>query len=456
MAEADVRQAEEDVDNAPGAAQAAAAKDRLALAKKRLRHAKELRGFARQANSSRGIDAVLKELRALKGVAASLLDFDRHDHLLAMKNGVVDLRTGDLLDHDPDLLLSKRIDVAFDPAARAPRWERFLEEVFPKYPDLPAYMQRVVGYGITGSVDEQCFCVHYGTGANGKSVFLDCLTQVFRPITETTPFATFEMKPSGGIPNDLAALKGARLVMASEGEQGRPMAESVLKRVTGHDEVSARYLRQEYFSFRPSFLLNLASNFKPSFKGQDDGLWRRVKLIPWDRYFAPQERDHRLGSDLLKEKAGIVAWAVAGAVQWYAHGLQDPDVIKGGNTEYRETSDALAGFLGTEADPGVFVKERDSVTTLAVLWQHYGDWHDDEGLPAKDRWSRKAFCGALEERGLAKRKRSNGIVFEGARLTRQTDRVRDHDVHEDDVVEEPTQAPNPTLRSGGPSLDDVL
>lgn len=392
-------------------------KERALRATKR---AKKLLAFARLANSSRGIDAVVRELKALKGVAASLNDFDKHAHLIAARNGVVNLKTGELQEHDASLLISRRVECDFVPSAKAERFERFLEEIFVNHPTLVPYMRRLVGYGITGETREQCFAVLYGVGANGKSVLTDTLTEVFREHTTTTPFSTFEFRPSGGIPNDLAALKGARLVMASEGEQGRPMAESVLKRVTGHDLISARFMRQEFFEFRPTFLLMLASNFRPSFRGQDEGLWRRVKLLPFERFFAPHEREHGLSHRLLDEREGIFAWAVRGAVEWYANGLEDPEVVRAETKQYRETSDALAGFI-----PGVFEKEEGAITKLSTLWERYLEWADEENLPQKERWTRKAFAGALEERGLEKRKRAQGIVFVGVRRSRASDHHED-------------------------------
>jgi putative DNA primase/helicase len=423
------------------------------------KRAARLNRYAAHVQTTRGIDSMIRELQAVHGVPASIEDFDKHPDLVACRNGVVNLRTGELGPHDPALLMTRRVDLDYDPSASCPRWESFLDEVFPKYPDLPAYMRRLVGYGITGHTAEQCFAVLWGNGANGKSVYTDTLSEVFRELTVTTPFSTFEEKASGGIPNDLAALKGARLVMAAEGEQGRPMAEAVLKRVTGRDLISARFMRKEFFEFRPTFLLQLATNFKPSFKGQDDGLWRRVKLIPWERFFKPEERDHRLGDRLLAEAQGIFAWAVRGAREWYAHGLQDPDVVKFATKEYRETSDALAGFL-----PGVFIPDREGGrVTGKVLFDAYLEWAAEENLPQREIWTRRTFFAALEERGLVKRRAAGGVAFDGVRRARQTDAVPEE--HESPIkraagasVSPSSPVPTETSEAAltdGPDLDDL-
>ncbi|MHC0429245.1 phage/plasmid primase, P4 family [Streptomyces sp. O3] len=357
------------------------------------------------------IHALMTELRSVPTVHVDASEFDNRPDLLSFKNGTVDLRTGRMRPHDKGDMLTYRLDLNFNPQAECPRWEQFLAEIFPGNPDLPGYVQRLIGYGITGSTAEQCFCVLWGKGANGKSVLTDTLTAVFRSISKTTPFATFEEKPSGGIPNDVAALRAARLVMASEGESGKPMSEAVLKRVTGKDMISARFLRHEFFEFKPTFLLMLATNHKPRFRGQDEGLWRRIKMLPFKRWFAPHERDYDLDSKLMQEAEGIAAWAVRGAVEWYRDGLKDPAVITRASKEYRETSDALAGFF-----PGVLEACDDSHAMNGTeAFNRYLDWCEVENLPAKERWTRRAFYEAMEERGVTRMKTRTGIALIGVR-----------------------------------------
>ncbi|MFB7675614.1 phage/plasmid primase, P4 family [Kitasatospora purpeofusca] len=357
------------------------------------------------------IDALLTELRSVPRVHVDAADFDANPDLLTFRNGTVHLPTGQLRQHSPADMLTYRLDLDYRADAECPRWESFLREIFPGNPELPGFVKRLVGYGITGHTSEQAFAVLWGKGANGKSVMTDTLTAVFRAISKTTPFASFEEKPSGGIPNDIAALRGSRLVMASEGESGKPMSEAVLKRITGKDMISARFLRQEFFEFRPTFLLLLATNHKPRFRGQDEGLWRRVKLVPFRRWFAPEERDYNLDRKLLAESEGIAAWAVAGAVEWYRDGLNDPSVVLKASSEYRQTSDALAGFF-----PGILEQADESASMLgADAFNAYLDWAEAENLPQRERWTRRTFYDAMEERGIGRKKTVRGITLIGIR-----------------------------------------
>ncbi|QPB09572.1 DNA primase [Streptomyces phage Sycamore] len=370
---------------------------------------KESRGFTMTTN----IDNLMKELRSVPSVAVEADEFDGRPDLLSFRNGVVDLRTGELRPHDMADMLTTTLPVDYDGTARCPRWEQFITEIMPGMPDMPGYLQRLTGYGITGHTSEQCFAVLWGKGANGKSVYAETLSSIFGDITTTTPFATFESKNGGGgIPNDIAALRSARLVMASEGESGKPMSEAVLKRLTGKDRVTARFLNKEFFTYQPTFLIMLATNHKPSFRSQDEGLWRRVKLIPFKRYFAPHERDYDLDAKLMAESAGIIAWAVRGAIEWYANGLQDPGAVKNATKEYRETSDTLAGFFPDLLRPTGDLNRVDGTDA----YNAYRDWCEAEGLQSKEVWSRTMFYRALEERGVQRTRTSKGQALIGVTL----------------------------------------
>jgi len=362
--------------------------------------------------NTKQLDNVMTALTPLPNVKVQPDAFDSKPHLLNFKNGTVDLRDGSIRNHSPADMLTVTLPWDYNPDALCPRWEAFLEEIFPEHPEMPAYMRRLAGYGITGNVSEQCFAVLWGKGANGKSVFTDTLTEIFSGVTVTTPFSTFEERKGGGIPNDVAALKGSRLVMASEGEAGKPMSEAVLKRVTGKDKVTARFMRKEFFTFSPTFLIMLATNHKPSFRGQDEGLWRRVKMIPFSRFFAPEDRDPNLGDKLLTEAEGIIAWAVRGAMEWHANGLQDPQVVVDATKEYREASDDLQGFI-----PGVLEytgSDADWILGKDIL-TYYKDWCVGENIPQGQEWRTKTLNAALEQRGLVKRRRAQGMAFYGVR-----------------------------------------
>lgn len=317
--------------------------------------------------------------------------------------------------------MTKRVEVDYDAEAKAPRWESYLSEVMLDDADMVDYLRRLVGYAITGETSEQCFTVLWGSGANGKTVFTSTLQEVFQAIAVTTPFSTFEQKASGGIPNDVAALRAARLVFASEGNAGKPMDEALLKQITGRDPVTARFLRKEYFTFVPRFQIFLATNAKPKFVGADEGLWRRVKMVAWNRYFAPHERDAGIFNALLQEAEGILAWAVRGSVSWYAEGLQDPPAIKEATREYKANSDVLAGFL-----PGVYIRDENaSEIPGKTVFDSYLEWAAEENLKPSEIVKRTSFYSMMEERGVARHAVRNGAAFSGIRRARPSDWVGD-------------------------------
>lgn len=373
------------------------------------------------------IESTSRVLRDLPGVVVSLTEYDRNPDLLQVANGVLDLRTGDLREPRKEDRITRRLSVNYRPEATAPLWEKFLSEVFITEPDeagkvetdseVIAYMRRLIGYGVTGHTTEQCFAVLHGRGGNGKGVLLNTLSRVFAPITQTTPFATFEERAKGSIPNDIAALRNARLVLASEGEASSGMAESVIKSVTGSDPITARFMRAEFFTFEPQFLILMATNYKPSLRGQDEGLWRRVKLIAFRASFTGASRDDRLEHRLAAEAEGVLAWAVRGSVEWAEHGLAEPASITSATAAYRSESDRLGDFI---AERLVVTGDHLMVSTLTEVWRAYLDYTTDEHEIAMRRHN---FANALGERPNIRRdKRSGREVYRGVRLSTTAER----------------------------------
>lgn len=370
--------------------------------------------------STNFLNSLTKELTAL--VPSHAPDaFDAIEHLLQAANGVIDLRTGDLKPADPAWLITSALSVEFRPEADCDRWQSFLAQVMQEehVPDRPmsSYLQRLVGYGITGSTAEQMFAVHYGTGSNGKSVFMEALADVFRSgMCRTVPFAVFEAGFGGGSAgpsSDIARLRGSRLVFTSEGE-GKPMKEGLLKMLTGGDRVTARHLFSEEIEFESRFLIQLASNYKPDFRGVDEGLWRRVKLIEWNRHFAKEDRDDRLRLKLRQESEGILAWAVRGAMLWYRSGLNEPESISSATDSYRDTADIMAGFY-----PDGVLQPADADAqhvTLASIFFAFQAWAEEEGI---ETYSRRWLRANLDTRGVKFVRGKGGMMAKGVVLKKK-------------------------------------
>ncbi|MEU1037649.1 phage/plasmid primase, P4 family [Streptomyces sp. NPDC005907] len=370
------------------------------------------RRLALKALTNRTIDGILKELPSVPGVPANADAFDARPELLSVANGTINLRTGQLHPHTPADMITKRLDVAYDPNAPATRWEAFLTEIFPNHPELPAFMRRLVGYGITGSTAEQCFVFMHGQGANGKSAFLDALLYVLRGVTKSTEFSTFEQRVNVGQASpELASLRGARLVTASETEKYSRLAEALVKQLTGGDPVTCRFLNQNPFTYVPRFLLMVAGNYKPAILSQDLGVWRRVKLVPFEATFRGSKADTSLPAKLREEAPGILAWAVRGAQEWYAEGLQEPSSIASATQDYRESEDRLAEFIAAR-----LVQEDGARVAPMAIRRAYAEWAEDAGLSRKEVLSGWALGVELESRGFTKDKRAGRWGFNGIRL----------------------------------------
>jgi putative DNA primase/helicase len=368
----------------------------------------------RSMHNDAGMQAMLRNLQAITG--AEVGEFDAHHHLVSFANGTVDLRTGELRPHSRDDRLTKLVDVEYDPAAECPRWERFLAELFPGEPGMPSFLQRLVGYGITGETREHVFALLYGHGSNGKSVFVNTVGDVFAGITGRVSQAAvaYQRNFDPGAANPaLAALRGVRLAIMSELSDGLRLNEALLKQLTAGDPVTARELYKGQFTFTPTALMVMATNYKPDVRGQDDGFWRRTRLIPFAREFTGRDVDPTLPATLRAEAPGIAAWAVRGAVDWYAKGLVEPASVAEAVAEYRRSSDILDGYL-----PGVLVRDPAGKILLKQAFTLLEDWREDENVEQVAKWGATTLRRQLENRKVTAAKRKEGMTLLGVRAAK--------------------------------------
>jgi len=300
-------------------------------------------------------------------------ELDGDPDFLNCENGTIDLRTGELREHRREDLITKIAPVQYRPDAAAPAWEAFLERVLPSE-ELRGFVQRAAGYSATGDTSEQCMFINHGIGANGKSTFQEAISRTLGDYAMRAPTEMLLTRRTGGIPNDVARLKGARFVSASETEEGRRLAESLIKDLTGQDTITARFMRAEFFDFRPTHKLWLSTNHKPEIRGTDNAIWRRIRLIPWSVAIPPAEQDKKLPATLRRELPGILAWIVRGCLEWRREGLRPPDEVRRATVEYRAEMDLLAGFIADCCKTGA-----DHRAYASDLYKAYKLWCDDTG-----------------------------------------------------------------------------
>ncbi|WP_191559218.1 phage/plasmid primase, P4 family [Metabacillus idriensis] len=338
-------------------------------------------------------------------------DLDKDKWLFNCANGVVDLRTGKLLQHDRKFYMNKISPVSYDPDAKCPLWMRFLEDIMQddagnvKH-DLIDFLQKAIGYALTGDTSEQVLFVLYGKGKNGKSTFLDTIRYLVGDYGTQANTDSFTVKKNDSVRSDLAALKGSRLVAAAESEEGAKLAESLIKQLTGGDAIQARFLYGNPFVFTPQFKIFFMTNYRPVIGGSDEGIWRRIRLIPFTVTVPDEKVDKYLPDKLLKqEMPGILNWALEGCLKWKKEGLGYPKEIKDATEGYRNEMDTVGTFLNEYCTVGERAK-----CYVKDLYRRYEDWCDETGehLLTKVKLNRK-----VEERGFKKKKDGSGHYFQG-------------------------------------------
>jgi len=351
-------------------------------------------------------DARIKAMLSLAKTEAEIVvahdQLDRDPWLFNVKNGTLDLRTGELKPHNREDLITRLSPVDYDPKATCPAWLNFLEQIMDGNADVIRFLRKAAGYSLTGSTREQCLFMLYGTGANGKSTFLNILSTILADYGCHTRMETLLAKRGDQIPNDVARLAGARFVSAVEVEDGRRLAEGLVKQMTGGDRMSARFLHCEFFEFEPAFKIWLSFNHKPRIRGTDQAIWRRIRLIPFSVTIPEDDRDPDLLEKLKPELTGILRWAVDGCQMWMEHGLKTPDAVRAATNEYREESDVLGAFIAERCELGP-----DSEIAKGELYEAYREWCGKSGEYAV---SKKQLGALLLEKGFSE-DRSNGARF---------------------------------------------
>ena len=307
---------------------------------------KELAKHALKCEAKRSLDAMISLAESQSEIVILSDQLDRDKHLLNVDNGTIDLRTGELREHRREDLITKLAPVRFDPEAKSPLFEKFLNDIFAGNQDMIQFVQRAIGYALTGDTSEQCLFIAWGGGENGKSTLIETILALVGDYGMSTPSQTLLAKRYDGIPNDLARLKGARFVAAVEVEEGKPLAESRIKQMTGGDTMNARFMRSEWFDFKPEFKVFLATNHKPQIKGTDHAIWRRIQLVPFTVQISKEKQDKHLAEKLLAELPGILNFAVQGCLDWQRDELRPPEEVTRATAKYRAESDEVGRFIG--------------------------------------------------------------------------------------------------------------
>lgn len=374
---------------------------------------KALMAWAIKSESNRSLLSTVALAQSEPGVFVGVGELDADRYLLNCANGTLDLRTGCLRDHDRADLCTKILETAYAPGAKCPIWEAFLARVLPDE-EIRGYIQRAAGYALTGDVGEQVMFFLYGTGANGKSTLLETLLNLVGGYGRQASSELLTAKRADMVRDDIANLIGRRMVVTIETEEGKAMAESLMKQLTGGDRITARLLYHNSFEFEPTHKIFLAGNHRPAIRNNDYGVWRRMRLIEFGETIPDAEKDTHLPQKLQAEYAGILAWAVRGCLEWQKHGMQTPESVMAIVQEYRAESDLIGQFVedACVCNPNAQVK-------AGILFDNYVKWCERRHEKSK---TNTAFGRAITEReGIERREMSSGRMYWGIGIKTDTD-----------------------------------
>jgi putative DNA primase/helicase len=332
----------------------------------------EIENFGKISESTRRRESLVKAAQYIPCLNIKSEDFDKNPWLLNVNNGTIDVMTGEFREHRQEEMITKIATVDYDPNADCPLWKKFIREIMDYKEELISFVQTAAGWAMTGDNSEQTMFILFGTGANGKSTFLNTLMYILGDYATATPTETFMKRSGDQSTNDIARLRGTRLVTTTEVEQGRRLSEPLIKKITGNDQMTARFLYGEYFNFTPTFKIWMATNHKPVIKGNDHGIWRRIKLIPFTTRIEEEQQDKMLESKLREEASGILNWLLEGTGRWKRERLKAPRIVLTATDEYRGEMDVIGNFLKERC-----IQQKGVNIRIREFYKAYADWCDE-------------------------------------------------------------------------------
>ena len=368
----------------------------------------DIEKHAMQSESARRRKALIEVASWIPELNVKADDLDKDTWLLNAKNGTINLKTGEIGEHRQEDLITRVANVDYDQKADCPIWRKFIMEIMNYNAELIHFIQNAAGWAITGDTSEQSMFILFGTGANGKSTFLNTIMNILGDYAIATPTETFMTKKGEQQTNDIARLRGTRFVTTTETEQGKRLSEPLIKQITGNDRMTARFLYGEFFNFVPTFKIFMATNHKPMIKGTDHGIWRRIKLIPFTTRILEENQDKHLEQKLMQEAPGILNWLVEGSMRWYKEGLKTPKIILNATAEYREEMDIIGNFIKE-----CCIQKADASIRIKDLFKAYQDWcvQNNERI-----CSERVFSLRLKEMGFQKGRTAESRYWMGVGL----------------------------------------
>lgn len=370
------------------------------------------KAFGKHIKSSRSNKSKANMLKEVQhNVPIMPYQLDKHKMAFNVPNGTLSLKNGELFPHDRKYFITRLSPVEFTDKSDCPMWEKFLDDIFRGDKELIRYVQKAVGYSMTGDVSEQCVFFLYGTGRNGKSTFLDVIREIFGEYMSNIQPETIMVKngTGNGINSDIARLKGARMVTTVEPNEGVRINEGLIKQLTGDDTVTARKLYGNEFEFKPEFKLWMATNHKPVIRGTDEGIWRRIHMIPFTVQIPLEKVDRQLKAKFEREYPAILHWAVEGCLLWQREGLKQPKAVVEITREYRREMDVVSGFIADRCETGEGLYAKSS-----ELYAEYAAWCETN---TEFKMSNTKFSVELDKR-FQKISRRDGNYFSGLKLNR--------------------------------------